>query len=80
MRFRNPATFTARKAGIGCKPELAGEIPAREPLSALFGEQQAIVQILDNMDVEIAALEVRRDKTRLPKQGMMQELLTGRLL
>ncbi len=30
------------------------------------------------MDVEIAALEARRDKTRALKQGMMQELLTGK--
>lgn len=31
------------------------------------------------MDAEIAALERRRDKTRLIKQGMMQQLLTGRV-
>ena len=30
------------------------------------------------MDAEIANLEARRDKTRALKQGMMQELLTGR--
>jgi type I restriction enzyme S subunit len=30
------------------------------------------------MDLELAALEQRRDKTRALKQGMMQELLTGR--
>jgi type I restriction enzyme S subunit len=30
------------------------------------------------MDAELAALEARRDKTRALKQGMMQELLTGR--
>lgn len=42
-------------------------------------EQKAIVEILGNMDAEIAALEQRRDKTRMLKQGMMQELLTGRI-
>ena len=31
------------------------------------------------MDAEIATLEARRDKTRALKQGMMQELLTGRI-
>lgn len=31
------------------------------------------------MDAELAALEQRLDKTRLLKQGMMQELLTGRI-
>lgn len=30
------------------------------------------------MDAELTALEARRDKTRALKQGMMQELLTGR--
>ena len=30
------------------------------------------------MDAELAALEQRRVKTRALKQGMMQELLTGR--
>jgi type I restriction enzyme S subunit len=41
-------------------------------------EQTAIATILSDMDAEIAALERRRDKTKLLKQGMMQELLTGK--
>ena len=42
-------------------------------------EQKAIATVLSDMDAEIAALEARRDKTRDLKQGMMQELLTGRI-
>jgi type I restriction enzyme S subunit len=42
-------------------------------------EQRAIAEILSDMDAELAALEERREKTRLLKQGMMQELLTGRI-
>jgi type I restriction enzyme S subunit len=42
-------------------------------------EQQAIAQILSDMDAEIEGLERRRDKTQAIKQGMMQELLTGRV-
>ena len=42
------------------------------------GEQTAIAEVLSDMDAELAALEQRRDKTRALKQGMMQELLTGR--
>jgi type I restriction enzyme S subunit len=42
-------------------------------------EQQAIAAILSDMDSDITALEARRDKTKLLKQGMMQELLTGRI-
>lgn len=42
-------------------------------------EQTAIATILSDMDAEIEVLEARRDKTRALKQGMMQELLTGRI-
>jgi type I restriction enzyme S subunit len=42
-------------------------------------EQQAISEVLADMDAEIAALERRRDKTKAIKQGMMQALLTGRV-
>lgn len=41
-------------------------------------EQLAIATILSDMDAEITALEARRDKTKNIKQGIMQELLTGR--
>jgi type I restriction enzyme S subunit len=41
-------------------------------------EQAAIAAVLSDMDTELAALEVRRDKTLALKQAMMQELLTGR--
>ena len=46
---------------------------------SLLEEQTAIAAVLSDMDAEIAALEARRDKTRALKQGMMQELLTGRI-
>jgi type I restriction enzyme S subunit len=42
-------------------------------------EQQAIASVLSDMDAEIAALERRRDKAKAIKQGMMQQLLTGRV-
>jgi type I restriction enzyme S subunit len=44
-----------------------------------LAEQTAIASVLSDMDAEIASLETRRDKTRALKQGMMQELLTGRI-
>jgi type I restriction enzyme, S subunit len=41
-------------------------------------EQVAIAKVLTEIDAELASLEQRREKTRALKQGMMQELLTGR--
>ncbi|CAM3718173.1 restriction endonuclease subunit S [Escherichia coli] len=41
-------------------------------------EQTAIATILSDMDKEIQTLQQRLDKTRQLKQGMMQELLTGK--
>ncbi|NNA07662.1 restriction endonuclease subunit S [Pseudomonas lundensis] len=42
-------------------------------------EQTAIAAVLSDMDAELAVLEQRLAKTRALKQGMMQELLTGRI-
>ncbi|HLO18790.1 MAG TPA: restriction endonuclease subunit S [Anaerolineales bacterium] len=42
-------------------------------------EQTAIVEILSDMDAEIAALEAKLAKARQVKQGMMSELLAGRV-
>lgn len=43
-----------------------------------YPEQTAIAAVLFDMDAELATLEQRLAKTRTLKQGMMQELLTGR--
>lgn len=42
-------------------------------------EQSAIAQVLSDMDTEIETLEGKLDKARKIKEGMMQELLTGRI-
>jgi type I restriction enzyme S subunit len=42
-------------------------------------EQTAIAAVLSDMDAEITAVESKIAKVRLMKQGMMQELLTGRI-
>ena len=41
-------------------------------------EQKAIAQILSDMDAEITQLETKKEKYQAIKQGMMQELLTGK--
>jgi type I restriction enzyme S subunit len=56
----------------------AGALTSIEVSLPTFAEQTAIAAVLSDMDAELAALEARRDKTRALKQGMMQELLTGR--
>jgi type I restriction enzyme S subunit len=47
------------------------QFPSRE-------EQQAIADVLSDMDAELEALEARYAKVRDMKTGMMQELLTGK--
>ena len=42
-------------------------------------EQQAIASVLTSMDNELSALEAKRKKYEQIKQGMMQQLLTGRI-
>jgi type I restriction enzyme S subunit len=42
-------------------------------------EQTAIAQVLSDADTELRTLELRSDKACVVKQGMMQELLTGRI-
>ncbi|MEX2493740.1 MAG: restriction endonuclease subunit S [Nitrospirales bacterium] len=49
------------------------------PLPPNKTEQTAIAAILHDMDAEIAALEAKLAKARQLKQGMMQELLTGKI-
>jgi type I restriction enzyme, S subunit len=44
-----------------------------------FKEQIAIATILSDMDAEIDSIEAKLTKTRQIKQGMMHELLTGRI-
>jgi type I restriction enzyme S subunit len=43
-----------------------------------LAEQKAIAQILSDMDAEIESLEKTREKYKLIKRGIMQELLTGK--
>jgi type I restriction enzyme S subunit len=49
------------------------------PLPVEPEEQAAIATILSDMGADLAALEGKRDKACALKQGMMQELLTGRI-
>lgn len=57
-------------------PQISKYTVALPPTKA---EQTAIASVLSDMDAEIAVLETKVDKARQVKQGMMQELLTGRI-
>jgi type I restriction enzyme, S subunit len=48
-------------------------------LPPTLAEQTAIATILSDMDLEIEKLQSKLDKYKAIKQGMMQELLTGRI-
>ena len=48
-------------------------------ISSNIAEQQAIATILTKMDDEITALEAKKIKYEAIKQGMMQQLLTGKI-
>ena len=53
------------------------ELPIYYPCDIV--EQQAIAQVLSDMDSEIEQLEKKLAKYQQIKQGMMQELLTGQI-
>jgi type I restriction enzyme, S subunit len=57
-------------------PRQVMEIEVKIPATA--GEQEAIAQALDDMEAGIAVLRRQLAKSHLIKQGMLQQLLTGR--
>ncbi|NTZ88912.1 restriction endonuclease subunit S [Burkholderia metallica] len=92
IRGASPAYFEQYSKTHAFKSEvelhsLASAIPKKINLGPISdvrivlpppAEQSAIAEVLSDMDAELMELQARRDKTRLLKQGMMQELLTGK--
>lgn len=79
----NTKRFVTDLAGIATGTTSVAAIYTRDLLQLKLlippkQEQTAIATILSDMDNEIQTLEQRLVKTRQIKQGMMQELLTGR--
>jgi type I restriction enzyme S subunit len=71
--LRDLAGNTAQPAiSLGRLRKLSFLVPA------LVEEQTAIASVLSDIDAEIAAQEAKLNKARHFKQGMMQELLTGK--
>ena len=57
----------------------SGDVRSLQVPMPSYEEQTAIAAIVSDMDAEIAALEAELAKMRDLKQGMMQELLTGKI-
>ena len=71
------------KASWSAKPQLGGnnrQVVERVGAELVLGAPRGgIAAILSDMDAEIAALETKLAKARSLKQGIMHELLTGRI-
>ncbi|MGI6222350.1 MAG: restriction endonuclease subunit S [Prevotella sp.] len=65
--------------GTGVPTLNRNSIHALQLIIPTLSEQRAIAHVLSSMDSEIEALERKRDKYKQVKQGMMQDLLTGRI-
>lgn len=70
MRYNEASGVPSLNAGTIESIEIACPTPA---------EQTAIAAVLSDMDAELEALDAKLSKARQIKQGMMQELLTGRV-
>jgi type I restriction enzyme S subunit len=72
-RYYNLITTGQAYPQISLKQVRETEVPMPS-----LAEQTAIAAILGDIDAEITALEAKLAKARQLKQGMMQELLTGK--
>jgi len=71
--------FSLVTTGSGQPQIVRGPLGTVELHLPNFAEQTAIATVLSDMDAELIALQAQLDKTRLIKQAMMQDLLTGRI-
>jgi type I restriction enzyme S subunit len=69
--------MTAKSSVDSVRREMIARMPI--PLPPNKAEQEGIAAILSDMDAEITALEAKLAKARQLRQGMMRELLTGRI-
>ncbi|MDC9728516.1 MAG: restriction endonuclease subunit S [Methyloprofundus sp.] len=68
-------SMTAKSSVDSVRREMIADMLIALPL---IDEQREIAKVLSEMDSEVIALENRLSKTQQIKQGMMQELLTGK--
>lgn len=75
--FKQYLTKASGSGVLNLNKELVKTVELNKPKT--LEEQTRIATILSDMDAEIAQLEQKLDKYKLLKQGLMQELLTGRI-
>jgi type I restriction enzyme S subunit len=68
-------SMTAKSSVDSVRREMIADMLIALPL---IDEQREIAKVLSDMDTEIQTLQQRLSKTQQLKQGMMQELLTGK--
>lgn len=74
--YRQYTTLAAGSGVLNLNKKVVGNVEFTIPM---IDEQQAIASILSDMDIEIEELEAKRDKYIAVRQGMMQQLLTGKI-
>lgn len=75
--YKRIMQMTAKSSVDSVRREMIARMPV--PFPPTKGEQGAIAGILSDMEDEIAVLEANVTKARQLKQGMAQELLTGKV-
>jgi len=80
--YLNTASINRQKASRGQGDAVvhisATSLSEIQGIFPTMSEQKAIAEILSDMGTEITILEIKLNKARQIKQGMMQELLTGK--
>ena len=76
--FKKEVELNSLQSAIPRKINLGPISDIKIKLPVSLDEQTSIAAIASDMDAEIKALETKLAKARQLKQGMMQELLTGR--
>lgn len=78
LRFVYERMQLVNFVAVDHKRRWIGEYSRIEVAVPSIDEQRAVAQVAVDADAEIEAIERRLEATRAVKQGMMQELLTGR--
>ncbi|MDN6683305.1 MAG: restriction endonuclease subunit S [Bifidobacterium crudilactis] len=78
LLLRQDAIYRAQTGGAQPHIHAKDVYPMGVQMPTSIDEQSAISRVLRDVDDEIAALERRLESARAIRQGMMQELLTGR--